>query len=408
MHLPDGTHLAYCLNVHRGETWTETFAALRRYPPQIHAQFAPRIPFGLGLRLSAAAAAEMMRAKAIEECRAFLDARQLYAFTVNGFPFGAFHGQAVKTAVYRPDWRSADRRDYTLMLADILAALLPEDLEEGSISTVPGSYRAWIADEADVAAMVRHLTDTVAHLAAIRTRCGKTIHLGLEPEPDCYLETTEDCLRFFNGPLRTIGVPYLRQVTGWGSAAAELTLQRHLGVCFDACHLAVQFEDLADALQALHAAGILISKVQLSAALVARPASAAGAQLAAFADPVYLHQVRRRRHSGDRLVGYADLPEALSAVGAGGETPPAAEEEWRIHFHVPLYWQGQGALQSTAALLDDAFWRALRAAGVGHLEIETYTFDVLPPDLRWMPIEDSIAREYAWVLDRSKNRHARE
>ena len=319
-----------------------------------------------------------------------LAANDLYAFTINGFPFGAFHGTRVKERVYAPDWRTDERRDYTCRLARQLAALLPDGLS-GSISTVPGSYKSWIHSPEDVGAMVRQLADTALFLARLRAETGREIHLGLEPEPDCFLETTGETLVFFREQLWPQGRGRVASLLGCSSAVAEEVLRRHIGVCFDTCHLALQYEDLGDSLRQVAGAGIRISKVQISAALRTACGSAAAAALQPFCDSVYLHQVKAQTAGG--VVSRGDLVDALAYV------PEHVGEEWRVHCHVPLYFAGEGALTSTADLLDAAFFRAVRELRVEHLEIETYTFLVLPESLRRMGVDRSIAEEYRWVLE---------
>ena len=382
-------HLTYCLNVHPGETWAENLAAIRAHVPAVRRLVGRAGSFGLGLRLSRAAAAELREPAKLAEFRAFLALHDLYVFTINGFPYGRFHGTAVKEDVYRPDWRDPERRDYTLTLADILAALLPDGVS-GSISTVPGSYKAWIRTAADVEQMVDNLIAVVRRLAEIREQTGREIVLGLEPEPDCFIETTAETIRFLEGPLAGEGSALLSASAGVSRARAREWLAAHVGVCFDTCHMALQFEDLAAGLSALRAAGVRIAKVQLSAALRVPDAGALDATAAMFRDPGYLHQVKTQG-AGGRIESFADLPLAAGRGGTG---------ESRIHFHVPLYFEGSGGGLSTGAALDGAFFRALRAGASGHLEIETYTFHVLPDAVTSLDVDASIAREYEWALGR--------
>src|SRR5207302_8360778 len=207
-------HLTYCLNVHRGETWTENFAAIREHACAIRDRVSRGKPFGLGLRLSEAAARELAQIKAREAFKEFLAAENLYVFTINGFPFGRFHGARVKENVYAPDWRSPERLAYTRLLADILADLLPAGLE-GSISTVPGSFKPGIKNETDVREMVCALAECASHFAKIESETGKLLHLGLEPEPACFLETTNETVAFFDGPLAAKNSPdLLRRYVG--------------------------------------------------------------------------------------------------------------------------------------------------------------------------------------------------
>jgi sugar phosphate isomerase/epimerase len=383
-------HLTYCLNVHPGESWTENFAAIGDHALRVRDRVAPTGPFGLGLRLSAQAADQLAAPPAMSEFRDFLAREGLYVFTINGFPYGQFHETAVKTSVYSPDWRTGERRDYTIALANILAEFLPGGVT-GSISTVPCSYKPWIAGDRDVRLMVETLCDVVAHLANLHRAAGREIALALEPEPDCYVENTDEVIAFFTGPLMAFGAGYLAEKLGVERSAAEGLIGRHLGVCFDTSHLAVEFEPLPAAVERLQAAGVRIAKVHLSAALQAAATAAAREQLREFCDPVYLHQVKARKTDG-RIASYADLPEALADAGA------EPTDQWRIHFHVPLFFERLGELASTNSLLTGNFAAALRAGASEHLAIETYTFGVLPAELRPADLADGIAREYKWVM----------
>jgi sugar phosphate isomerase/epimerase len=387
-------HLTYCLNVHAGESLAQVMAAIRAHVPPIREAVCRDRPFGLGLRLANQAAHDLLVAPALQSFRDLLAQHNLYAFTINGFPYGEFHDAVVKERVYQPDWRTPARGDYTLRLARILAALLPESIT-GSISTVPGSYKAWLRTAGDVAAMTDNLADTAAGLDAIRRETGREIHLGLEPEPDCFLETTSECVAFFKQHLLISGRDRLARTLGVGPETAESILRRHIGICFDTCHLALQYEDLVTSMDALAHAGIRISKIQLSAAIRASWGPGVAEQLRPFCDPVYLHQVKAPGPTGP--ISRGDLVDALAL-------PTGAHEEWRIHCHVPLYWTGSGALQTTADQLTPAFFRRAFALGIEHFEIETYTFDVLPPALRARGVDGSIMDEFRWVAAAS---HAR-
>ena len=350
----------------------------------------------MGLRVGHEASLELGREETLAEFAACLGDAGLYVFTVNGFPYGRFHRTRVKEQVYQPDWRTEERRDYTIRLADIMARLLPADAR-GSISTVPGSFKPWIDGPQDVEAMVRKLMDAVAHLAELQGNTGKEIHLGLEPEPGCFVETTDETIRFFNDVVLHYGTDVLRARTGCGHGAAEEQIRRHLGICFDTCHLAIQYEDLVESLDRYEREGIRLSKIQISAALSAGNDEAGRAALLPFDEPVYLHQVvARGGDPGTRA--WTDLPAALEDLEGSPEY-----RDLRVHFHVPLFWEGSEVLGSTSADLTPDFFERLRQGVCEHLEIETYTFDVLPEDVRTTDVVESIAREYSWVtqnLDR--------
>jgi sugar phosphate isomerase/epimerase len=388
--LPGRPHLAYCTNIHAGESWDEIAHALRTHVLAVKRHVAPEGPMGVGLRLSGIAADRLGEPDALAQFEEFLADSDLYVFTVNAFPYGPFHGTRVKEHVYAPDWRDGERLRFTNRVADILSNLLPPGME-GSISTVPGAYRAGVAG-CEVAAMADAMVHHAAHLDAIARTTGAGIVLALEPEPCCLLETTQDAVDFFEAHLfGADAVARFRQLTGASKPEAELALRRHLGICFDVCHAAVGFEDIRASLERIRQAGIRIAKLQLSAALKLDSVAAdAEALLGPFDDGIYLHQTVAARDG--RLTRYADLPDAFAALRRG-----ESGGEWRVHCHVPLFCASYGALQSTQDVLAELL--ALCRAGevAPHLEIETYTWNVLPADMRIGGISDDIAREILWV-----------
>lgn len=387
---PSLGHLTYCTNIHAGETWPEVLAGLRRHLPPIKAAVAPEVPLGVGLRLSAVAAEALEQAAALEELQSLLEAGGYYVFTINGFPYGAFHGQRVKEGAYRPDWSEAPRLDYTNRLTDILARLLPEGMT-GSVSTVPGTFKPWA--EGAVDAIAHNLVAQVGHLVALKERTGKRLLLALEPEPYCLLETIEETIDFFQARLfGTAATRQLSEQTGLAVPAAEAALRRHLGVCYDVCHAAVEFEDPRASVAALQAAGIEIAKVQLSSALRIRSVESTTAErLRPFDEPVYLHQVVERR--GTELQRYLDLPEALDGIDE------AQGNEWRIHFHVPIFLEEIENFSTTQDFLREILALHREDPITEHLEVETYTWDVLPPHHRDVEVSTAIARELTWVKE---------
>ena len=393
---PGAPHLTYCTNIHAGETWPEVRINLTRYVLPVRDVVAPGRRFGIGLRLSAAAAATLTAPAALSELQRFLRDHDCYVFTINGFPYGAFHGVRVKEQVYAPDWLSEERLAYTDRLARLLAVLLPEERGlYGSISTVPGAFRARVPSDAERGAIADRLLRHVATLVTHEAATGKRIRLALEPEPACMLETIADVVAFFADRLFTdAAARRLAVLTGRGESFCAEALRRHLGICFDACHMAVEFEEPDAALDALAAAGIDVVKVQVSAGVVARLGGDDGATrtaLASFADEVYLHQVVDRRAGGMRR--FVDLPDAL----ADRDPTP---RECRIHFHVPIFREALGALASTQPWLGRLLDALRRRAYDGHLEVETYTWDVLPPAYRGEPVATAVARELAWARER--------
>jgi sugar phosphate isomerase/epimerase len=388
-----GAHLTYCTNIHPGETWDEIRANLERYLPLVKEQASPDAPFGVGLRLSAVAARSLSEPGPLADFKAFLAAQGLYVFTINGFPYGPFHGTRVKDDVYRPDWRDPARLDYTNLLADLLAQLLPPGLDcPGSISTVPGAFKAHATDPEAVPLIVEQLLRHAAHLVSLERATGRCIVLALEPEPCCLLETVDETVRFFRQHLHSgAAAARLAALTGLDVAAAATALRRHLGVCLDLCHAAVEFEDPAACVQALERAGITIAKVQVTAGLrIPQVTAAVLDELRRYEDAVYLHQVVEHAPTG--LQRYADLVDARTAGHWRDGTC-----EWRVHFHVPVFLEALEPFASTQSFVREVLAQQRQQAFATQLEVETYTWSVLPPQHRTANVEDAIARELAWV-----------
>jgi sugar phosphate isomerase/epimerase len=392
MRLPGGVHLTYCSNIHPGEAWHEVFENLRTYLPRIRQTLSPDEPFGIGLRLSAQAAWELAAPKTLLHFKTYLQDHEFYVFTLNGFPYGPFHGRPVKSNVYRPDWRQRERLIYTNLLADLLAALLPDDLQlEGSISTVPIGFASDLRTSKEMAVACHQVVEHVAHLVAIEQRTGRRLMLGLEPEPCCVLETMAQTIDLFTGWFHAEGTQALAKLTGLDQQEADEALRDHLGICLDLCHAAVEFEDLDQVLEQLEQARIPIVKLQISSGLrVCQFTEEVLHRLEQFTDNVYLHQVVERH--ADKLRRFLDLPEALAALPS-----VASDREWRVHFHVPIFHTDLGTFSSTRSMVEQALNRQRQTPISKHLEVETYTWCVLPPDLKALPIDEAIERELLWV-----------
>jgi hypothetical protein len=390
MLLPRGQHLAYCTNIHPAETWPETLAALEQHTLAVRARVCPGRPFAIGLRLSDQASRQLAEPSALLHFQRWLERNVCYVFTINGFPFGRFHGERVKERVYLPDWTSPERLEYTNRLFDLLAQLLPEGVA-GSVSTVPGSFKEFVTTPGQLAAIRANLHACVKHIAGTAARARRGLHLGLEPEPLCLLETARETVDFFDR---------LR-----GEHPGDSRLEEFLGVNYDTCHQAVEFEEAAEALALLQSHRVKISKIHLSNALKLR-SSNCGLQIAdcglkAFGDDTYLHQVIVRNATG-QLMRYRDLDVFLNPQSA---IRNPQWEEARVHFHLPLHSPPTEWLDTTSdhllAVLD-----ALQANPnlCSHLEMETYTWGVLPPELKSRSVADQLAAEYEWCLRELRRR----
>lgn len=382
-------HLTYCLNIHPGESLDQVLAAIQGPAREIRKAIAPNRPFGLGLRLSDLVSRELQQSERFETFKGVLQQENFYIFTINGFPFGTFHDKPVKTDVYRPDWREMERYEYTLRLARLMSAFdLPDGF--GSISTVPGSYKRWINNEGDIDLMVEKFVMLAAALHNLHLESGSAICVALEPEPDCFLETSADCVDFFKEKMFRTCAKRLAEKIKISAEKAEEIVRTHIGICLDTCHMALQYEDPLESLDRIVSAGISVAKIQISAALKTRLNADSRAALMAFNDPVYLHQVIERNAHG--IFARGDLSDALK------ENQLSENCEWRIHFHVPLFWSGTDLIESTASGINSAFLQRAVLLGIKHFEIETYTFNVLPNLMRTDGVAHCVANEFNWVL----------
>lgn len=386
MKLSHGLHLAYCTNIHRGETWEQTFDTLQKYTLAVRDKVGGGKPYAIGLRLGADAARELSYRPSLLAFQKWLERHNCYVFTINGFPYGKFHGARVKEQVYAPDWTTPERLDYTNLLFDLLAEIMPSGVE-GSVSTVPVSFKGFNLDDRAVRTARTNLWRCVEHLEQLTRRTGRKLHLGLEPEPCCFLETTGETVAFFE-QLRA-------------DRPGDMRLDEHLGVNYDCCHLAVEFEPPAEALQRLRRAGIKISKIHLSNALKVRPTMEVRAALKSFADDIYFHQTIERRPNGE-IIRYGDLDEALDTSVT---ELPQAELEWRIHFHIPLHARPTALFDTTADHLIGVLDEVKRSPSIcAHFEMETYTWEVMPAELKKRNVVDQLVSEYEWTLARLAER----
>jgi hypothetical protein len=382
MKLNHGLHLAYCTNIHRGENWQQTFESLQQFTLPVRRRVCPAGPYAIGLRLSELAARELSERATLLAFQKWLEAKDCYIFTLNGFPYGRFHGGRVKEQVYAPDWTTPERLDYTKRLFDLLVKLVPDGVE-GSVSTLPGSFKEFITTPGQRQAIQENLWHGVEHIARLSERTGGKLHLGLEPEPLGLFETTAETVEFF---------AQLRD-----RHPNDPRLGEHLGVNYDTCHLAVEFEEPRAAIQRLQENGIRISKLHLSSALKVRPNTETRQALAAFADDIYLHQVVARDEAG-QLTRFRDLPDALAQPSTQTSlNSPAAE--WRIHFHIPLHAPATALFGNTADHLLGVLDLLRNDPGLcSHLEMETYTWEVMPAELKNRTVVDQLVGEYEWTL----------
>jgi hypothetical protein len=397
-------HLGYCTNIHAGETWADHFAALQASVPELKKRRSPDQPFGLGLRLSNIASEELEQPENLVAFQQWLADNDCYVFTMNGFPFGGFHNTVVKDQVHTPDWTTEARVEYTKRLFRILSVLLPVDELgnpiPGGVSTSPLSYRYWFEWEQPAARdyilsqTTQNVLDVVADLIRLHRQTDRLMHLDLEPEPDGVIETSDEFVSWFTDYLIPMGLEQLTEAFGMTDEEAETAICDHVRLCYDVCHFAVGYERPADVLEKLRKFDLRVGKIQISAALKATFPDAPDPEretirqaFAQFNEPTYLHQVVARTKSGE-LLRFRDLPEALAAFNDD-------HVEWRSHFHVPIFVNEYGVLHSTQDDIVTVKQLLAERPFTNQMEIETYTWDVLPDDLK-LNLVDSIEREMKW------------
>ncbi len=390
-------HLTYSTLVHAGDTWDEMWHSLTTYVPQVKARVSPNDRFGVSLRLSAKSAERLVGdKKEREKLKAFLDKNDMYLYTANAFPYGPFKNQIIKEQVYEPDWRSEERTQYSMNVADILADVAPADIAP-SIQSPPLGFKPRVTGPDVVDAYTSHVLQLVAHLVKLEARTGRTVTLALEPEPFCFLETTDEVIDYFTNHLYSgHSAETLARTAGLSTSEALGALRRHLGIVFDICHQAVEYEDIYESLAKLVNAGIPIFKLQEAAALrVPEVTQETVDALIPYADTVYLTQTVEKRNG--KLTRYLNLEDAFAAW-----KKDPGPREWRTHFHVPVFLDDLGPFKTTRFAIEDALRFHKERPVSRQLEIETYTWDVLPDSLKTGDIVDYVTREIEWVRGQLK------
>ncbi len=385
--------MSYSTLVHPGDNWEQMSHSLRTFVPQVKARVSPNQPFGLSLRLAAPSAEMLARdGAARDDLKRFLAEKDLYLYTVNAFPYGAFKDTIVKEQVYEPDWRSEERTQYTINVADILADVAPEGLAS-SIQSAPLGFKPRVTGPDVVDSYTEHVLRVVAHLVGIEQRTGKTVTLALEPEPHCFLETTDETIAYFTNHLYSgRSAERLAKLANLPISDSIGALRRHLGIVFDIGHQAVGFEDIPVSLQKLVDAGVPILKLQEVAAMhMPNVTDETIEALQRFAKTVYLSQTVEKKNG--KITKFLNLEDAFAARKAD-----PGPREWRTHFHVPVFLDDLGgAFGTTRFALEQALKMHKEKPLSGQLEIETYTWDVLPDHLKTGDIVDYVCREIEWV-----------
>jgi hypothetical protein len=385
-------HLTYSTLVHPGDTWSDMWESLTTYVPKVQKRVCPTAPFGVSLRLSNASASTLVKDKAErDKLKKFLADNNMYLYTVNAFPYGPFKNTIVKEQVYEPDWRSEERTQYTINVAEILADVVPETIHP-SIQSAPLGFKPNVTGPNVVASYTEHVMRVAARLIDLEKRTGRTVTLALEPEPFCFLETTDETVDYFTNHLYTgKSAEMLAKLANIPVADAIGAQRRFVGTVFDICHQAVVYEDISTSLQKLVDAGIPIFKLQEAAAMrVPKVTQKIVDTLRRYAKTIYLTQTVEKKDG--KLNRFLNLEDAFVAW----EKNPGPRE-WRTHFHVPVFLDDLGEFGTTRFAIEDALKFHKRQPLSRQLEIETYTWDVLPDHLKTGDIVDYVCRELEWV-----------
>jgi hypothetical protein len=390
-------HLTYCSNIHTGENWDLHFAELKANIPTIKQQICPDKPMGIGLRLANQASIDLNDWSNMKEFKAWLKAENCYVFTMNGFPYGGFHNVVVKDQVHVPDWTTDERVEYTIRMFQILSQILPENMQEGGISTSPLSYRFWWKSDEALQKATRLATQNILlvvdEMMKIGKETGKIMHLDIEPEPGGLIENGQEFIDWYQNELIPMAFEHFAEKGILADKALKF-IRRHVQLCYDICHFGVSFEEPQSIVNQLNKLDIRVGKIQISSALkvdLRNDAQAKVEELKKYDEPTYLHQVVAKLEDGS-FEKYTDLKEAIDHF------VPNKYSEWRIHFHVPLFLDNYGLLGSTQTEIVKTLAVHKKDSFTNHLEIETYTWSVLPKESQ-VPLNESIIREMEWVLE---------
>jgi hypothetical protein len=386
-------HLTYSTLVHATDDWDQLWKSVNTYLPAVKARMAPHEKFGVCLRTSAPSAAALSADPAkVATLKQFFADQDLYLYTANAFVYGVFKKQVIKEDVYEPDWQTPERREYTKQVADLLAELAPEGINP-SIQTAPLGFKPKVTGDNVVEDYTSNVIDVVAHLVELKKKTGKTVTLGLEPEPRCYLETTDETITYFKNYLFSgATAKRLAAKTGLNEADAHQAMRDYTGVVFDIGHQAVGYEDIPVSLQKLVDNGVQIVKLQEAASMYIPDVKQKTVDaLQSFAKTIYLSQTCQKKDG--KYTWFLNLEDAFEAF----QKDPGPRE-WRTHFHVPVFLNDLGAhFGTTRFALEQALAFHKKTPLSTHLEIETYTWDVLPDHLKTGDIVEYVTRELDWV-----------
>jgi hypothetical protein len=386
-------HLTYSTLVHQTDNFEQLWKSVNTYLPAVKARFAPTQKFGVCLRTSAPSAEMLSQDPTkVADLKQFFKDQDLYLYTANAFVYGVFKKQVIKEDVYEPDWQTPERREYTKQVANLLAELAPEGINP-SIQSAPLGFKPKGTGPDIARAYTDNVVDVVAHLVKLEKDTGKTVTLGLEPEPRCYLETTDETITYFQDYLFTPQTAeQLAKKTGLHAADAAAAMKKFMGIVFDIGHQSVGYEDIPASLHKLVAAGVPIVKLQEAASMHIPDVTQEKVDaLQAFAKTIYLSQTCQLKDG--KTQWFLNLEDAFEDWYKN-----PGKREWRTHFHVPVFLTELGhGFGTTRFGLEQALAVHKKTPLSTHLEIETYTWDVLPDHLKTGDIVEYVTRELEWV-----------
>lgn len=385
-------HLTYSTLVHPADNWEQLYNSLVTYLPKVKERIAGNKSFGVCIRLSASSAETLANSAAERaKLKKFLDDNDMYIYTANAFVYGHFKGDKVKEQVYEPDWRGEERTQYTINVANVLADVCPAGIAP-SIQSAPLGFKPRVTGSDVIASYTDHVLRVVAHLIALEDKTGRSVQLALEPEPYCFLETTDETVAYFRDRLYSgASVEKLAKLAHVPISEANEALRRHVGIVYDICHQAVEYENISESLQKLVDGGVPIFKFQEAAALhIPEVTQDVVNTMKRYAKTIYLTQTIQKKDG--KLTKFLNVDDAIAAF----EKEPGPRE-WRTHIHVPIFLDDLGQFRTTRFAIEDGLRFHKQKPLSRHLEVETYTWDVLPDNLKKGDIVDNVCRELEWV-----------
>jgi hypothetical protein len=379
--------LSYCTNIHFGESWEEVFYILKFHSRKLRNAFLKMDQFGIGLRLSNSSIINLSKSSFFFDFLFWLKINNFYIKSVNGFPYSFFGSNYIKDNVYLPDWSNFKRYIYSRRIIILFSNFLNKN-NFGGISTLPLSYKYFFCNYSYnnlYIKSIKYLYSLLILLNDIYVNNKIFIHLDIEPEPDCVVSNTLDYINFFKKWLLDRIILYFLK------KKIHMFILNYFRICFDICHSSVEFESICQSFNSIFLFNIKFGKFQISSSLKIDKMNFYNSYVFSYLpETPYIHQVYGKTFY-DNIITYKDISLAHILLYKKKIV------EYRIHYHVPIFFDKYEIFESTQQYIIE-FFKLLKKRNAFYIfEIETYTFDILPCYLK-LNILYSLKREYDWVI----------